>query len=281
MSLSQAAAANGYTLAADEGWASKPASDEPRKICLVTMSALKNPMRNPRGFIDTNTIDKRNLCVLMCEVLDGILEARNNVLRQKAKKTLSATFNFLCVQEPHGVLICAPRERHHYHVLVECSILVDFFGAFKTEMFGRKYCVDVRVDTLEDDHTKSRILSYLLVPTKKKYLLDKAPYCSRNMEIHSQILEKRRKTYAGLESKAAMAEDMFEVLCQLPAVNSDSEMKDWVDANLATQIKRKSCYNGELIGLRKLSLFLSRNAGKKLCETVNDLIYRRDRIRSF
>ena len=143
---------------------------------------------------------------MTCKDFAITIAERYECLSCKEKKPPTAWV--LVAKEPH-----TNREEFHYHAVITSSAKTNVWHKLSDSLRKVRIAADVRVST-EDRYGLKKMLSYVLVPSPSKPLVDRTPFTSAGFPVASQVIEERQDSIRKMGSRPAGHDEVFEKVKQ-------------------------------------------------------------------
>ena len=179
----------------------------------------------------------------------------------------------LVCKEPHT----DRDEVYHYHAIIAAADKTNCWYKLSEELRKVNIAADVRVSNESRDGLK-KMMSYLLIPSVSKHIVDRTPFMSEGFPMIGKVVEERDEAIRKMSSRPATNDDVFSFVMKNPDLSTPESIRDKVDRQYMAS---KDAPAGEYIGgdiiSKKLFLFFSSKSEKWL-PIVSDFIDRRDRM---
>ena len=235
-----------------------PTSEMRKTEVLVTWSAP-----NERGHWKfPSSMTRRDFAITLAERYEGL----------KYRDKSPPTAWVLVAKEPH-----ATREDYHYHAVITSASKTNVWYKLCESLREIRIAADVRVSTEERNGLK-KMLSYLLVPSTSKPLVDRTPFTSAGFPLASQIVEERHESIRKMVSRPAGHDEVFDYVKSVPSLQTPECIRDSVDRKCGEmETEEPGEYVGSDVKYRRLFKFFCSKA-EKWGPIVSDFIDRRDRM---
>ena len=238
----------------------KAPTEEMRKTeALVTWSAPKSTGH----WMSPSCMTRKEFAITLAERYEDIK------YRQKPPPTAW----ILVAREPHATR----NDEYHYHAILSTQSKTNVWHKLSESLRKVRIAADVRIST-EDRFSLKKMLSYLLVPSPSKPLVDRTPYTSAGFPVVTKVIEEREESIRKMASRPAGHDEVFEYIKSIPSVDTPDAVRDSVDKKCADlDVAEPGEYVGTDTKYRRLFKFFCSKA-EKWVPIVSDLIDRRDRM---
>ena len=235
-----------------------PTSDMRKMEALVTWSAPKvgGHWKYP------SSMTRKDFAITLAERYESL----------KYQQKSPPTAWVLVAKEPHS-----NRDEFHYHAVITASSKTNVWHKLSDSLRKVRIAADVRVST-EERHGLKKILSYLLVPSPSKPLVDRTPFTSAGFPLASKIVDERQESIRKMGSRTAGHDEVFDYVKSVPMLQTPEAIRDSVDKKCEEMDKEDPGeYVGSDVEYRRLFKFFCSKA-EKWAPIVSDFIDRRDRM---
>ena len=235
-----------------------PTSDMRKTEALITWSAPKNS-----GYWKyPSSMTRKDFAITLAE--------RYDALGYQNKKPPTAWV--LVAKEPH-----TNREEYHYHAIITSTSKTNVWHKLSDSLQKVRIAADVRVSTEERLGLK-KMLSYLLVPSPSKPLVDRTPFTSAGFPVASKVIEERQESIRKMSARPAGHDEVFDYVKSVPSLQTPETIRDSVDRKCSEMDSEDPGeYVGSDVKYRRLFNFFCSKA-EKWGPIVSDFIDRRDRM---
>ena len=181
-------------------------SRNPQKTCMVTFAySASAGARNPK--------DRKDAARICCQAAVAA-----SLSTPGPQVVVKAALSF---KEMHK------NGKPHYHVVLVAEAKSKMWAHLDESFKASGLTPDIRVvEAPRGSDPVSKVLRYLMIPTRNKPHVDNNYYVSKGFEVPKNLVLEAEKAAASLSSKPASADEAFHYLCRHPDIVSYDTLID-------------------------------------------------------